>query len=237
YLLTFVLLVSFDHIVDNITMLSKFLTVFVYILLFMGIWALLLLPVALAADGENGGCFVALLLLMVVLIFVSFVPFLNIAIRRSFRFPGEGMPVSKSELRQVLLNINQFDVPVTAEERGDTIVFTWRYVDAKWWEILAKAGLKSVYECHVKLNDKKKTATLIDITRSVSWRAGPSGVELGWSGFRGVELGYEIGKAYGLKENFELGKIYDYQFSPQEIKNPVMNTILRHGWEVRFGMW
>ena len=42
---------------------------------------------------------------------------------------------------------------------------------------------------------------------------------------------------WGIKENFELGSIYDYQFSPQEIKNPVMNSILRNGWAVRFGMW
>ncbi len=31
--------------------------------------------------------------------------------------------------------------------------------------------------------------------------------------------------------------IYSYEFSPQEIKNPVMNSILRNGWAVRFGMW
>jgi len=102
---------------------------------------------------------------------------------------------------------------------------------------LARAGLKKIYELHIKFNDAKKEATLIDVHKSVSWRAGPSEVQV-YGGFsRGTSFAYEIGKQWGIKENFELGSIYDYQFSPQEIKNPVMNSILRNGWAVRFGMW
>jgi hypothetical protein len=47
----------------------------------------------------------------------------------------------------------------------------------------------------------------------------------------------EVGKQWGIKENFALGKVYDYKFVPTEIKLPVLNTILRSGWDVSYGLW
>jgi len=47
----------------------------------------------------------------------------------------------------------------------------------------------------------------------------------------------EVGKSWGITENFGLGKIYDYKFSPSEIKNPVMNEILKSGWDVVFAIY
>ncbi len=32
-------------------------------------------------------------------------------------------------------------------------------------------------------------------------------------------------------------KILDYKFSSNEIKYPIMNSILRNGWDVRFALW
>ena len=50
-------------------------------------------------------------------------------------------------------------------------------------------------------------------------------------------MAYEVGKQWGIKRNFEVGKIYDYKFVPSEIKLPILNSILRSGWDVRYGMW
>lgn len=212
-----------------------FFKVFGLILLYMLVWMLLLLPVGLAANSDDAALIV--LLVMVLLILVLFVPFLNLAIRWVFHFRGRGTAVAEAELRQALRMVNDLDVPVVVEERKGKLVITWRYVDAHWWEILARAGLTKVYECHVKLNEKKKEAILIDVSRSVAWRAGPTQVKLQFAGMRGVEMGFEMGKQWAFNEHFRPGKVYDYKFSPQEIKNPVLNTILEHGWNVRFGMW
>jgi hypothetical protein len=48
---------------------------------------------------------------------------------------------------------------------------------------------------------------------------------------------YEIGKTWGIAESFQLGTVYDYRFVPKEIKVPIMNSILRSGWDLRFGIW
>jgi hypothetical protein len=219
-------------------MLPKFLAMFGYILLYMLVWALLLLPVALAVNNTKDSWPLLLLLLMTVFIFVLLPPFMQVTIKRTFHFESEGPPAEIAEVRAALLAVNELDAPVTAEQRSPNhIVFTWRYADAKWWEIMAKAGLEKTYECHVKLDEKRQTATLIDVTKSISWRAGPGEARVGVFGFRGVQFSYEVGAAWGIQENFGVGEIYNYRFSPQEIKNPVMNTILRQGWDVRFGLW
>lgn len=181
--------------------------------------------------------------LVLILVIFGIIPVLNIIIQSGFFFQGRGKPIPMNELKKLLTGINTYQAPVMAEKKGDQLVVTWKYVDVKWWEILAKKlALKMLYELHIKFDDKKKEVKLIDVNRKVKWDVGFEGTRHGVakiSGgfFRGVLFEYEIGKLWGIKENFRLGKVYDYKFVPREIKNPVLNTILRSGWNVRFALW
>jgi hypothetical protein len=218
------------------SMVRRFLAAFGLVVLYMIAWVPPLY-LWITIWGNNDAAIAVGAIVGMVICMIGFIPYLNFVAKKMFYFSGEGEPIPKEELRTMIKEINRFNVPVTVQERGNTIVVTWRYIDAKWWEILARAGLKKIYELHIKFNEAKKEATLIDVHKSVSWRAGPSQVRVYGGFFRGISLAYEIGKRWGIKENFELGSVYDYQFSPQEIKNPVLNSILRNGWAVRFGMW
>ena len=217
-------------------MVRRFLAAFGLVVFYMIAWVP---PLCLWITiwGDNDAAIAVGVIVGMVICIIGFIPYLNFVAKKVFYFAGEGEPIPGEELRTMIKEINRFNVPVAVQERGNTLVVTWRYIDAEWWEILARAGLKKIYELHIKFNEVKKEATLIDVHKSVSWRAGPSQVRVYGGFFRGLNFAYEIGKRWGIKENFELGSIYDYQFSPQEIKNPVMNSILRNGWAVRFGMW
>ena len=46
-----------------------------------------------------------------------------------------------------------------------------------------------------------------------------------------------LGIASTTQTHMAPGKIYDYRFVPSEIKLPILNSILRSGWKVRYGMW
>ena len=215
---------------------KRFFAAFGLVLLYMIAWVPPIY-VWIIVWGDNDSAIVIGVLTATVVMVIGFIPYLDLVAKKVFHFIGEGKPVTEKKLRAIIKNINRFDVPAWVQERGRKLVVTWKYVDAKWWEILARAGLEQIYELHIKFNERKKEATLIDVKKSVSWRAGPSQVRVRGGFFRGIYFGFEIGKRWGIKENFELGNIYDYKFSPQEIKNPVMNSILRNGWVVRFGMW
>jgi hypothetical protein len=224
-------------------MIKRFLIAFGLVLLYMAVWAgILFLAISIAQNNE--GVLLVLILGMFVLIVVLLVPYLDQVAKRVFHFKGEGDPVPVTELRELILSVNGFvDAPVMAEERQNAwtgrraLLVTWKYVDARWWEILAKAGLTQLYELHVKLDESQHVATLIDVHKSVDWRAGPTEVRLRGGLLRGLMFAYEIGKRWGIKENWELGKVYDYKFVPSEVKLPVMNSILRSGWSVRLGLW
>ena len=217
-------------------MAKRFLTVFGLILLYMAVLALILF-LAITITGDDETAMLIVMLAALVLSIGAFIPFLNWAIKRAFSFRGEGQPVPLEVLRAQIEAINEFDAPVMIEERKGKLVVTWKYVDARWLELFAKAGLTKSYELQIKFDEARHSVTMVDRTKEASWRAGLGGGSGSASTSQGVVMAYEIGKQWGIKRNFEVGKIYDYKFVPAEIKLPILNSILRSGWDVRYGMW
>jgi hypothetical protein len=209
-----------------------FVSVFGYILL----WFVPVIPAALLLQDAPGAA-AGLALGVLVVFTVALFPFLNAVVKRVFHFRSGGTPVPLHSLRERLLGINDVDGPVMVEARDRRLVVTWKYVDATWWDVFARSGLKKVYELHLTFDPERHEVRLIDISRSVRWRAGPESVRLSGGFFRGVNFTYEVGKQWGIRENFTLGRAYDYSFDSSEIRNPVMNDILRSGWDVRFALW
>jgi hypothetical protein len=221
-------------------MVKKFIYSFLGIIGYMAAYALTIIPILLIRSGFTPGQEALVMVIWSLGAVIFFFPALILLIRKIWFFPAESgkQAVSLDKLREEILSINDFDAPVTAkEEKPNRIRLTWKYVDAKWWEILKKAGLHKTYELIIILDESTHTARLIDVTKAISWGAGPTEASASWVGTRGIIFALEIGKAWGIKENFSLGKIYDYRFNPSEIKNPVMNTILRRGWNVQFAIF
>ncbi|OGJ44358.1 hypothetical protein A2272_05800 [Candidatus Peregrinibacteria bacterium RIFOXYA12_FULL_33_12] len=217
-------------------MLMRYLKVILYIFLFMIAWSGIFLAIALLS-GLNADIILIMAISGGVILSVSFIPFLNWAIKHCFYYKSDDKPVSYEDLYQELLNINKIDAPIMTQEKGNKMIITWKYIDAKWWEILKKNSLKAIYELQIKFNKNKHYVVLIDISKKVEWGVGPQGVKLSANYNRGVFASAEIGKQFGIKENFTLGKIYDYKFKSSEIKTPVVNMILKKGWDVYFGIW
>lgn len=223
-----------EAVVDLKGKLVRFALAFLLILIYMGLWAMpLALAVAFLDDDVLG--FVILGILVVILPTFPFV--VDRIAKWCFNFRGVGSPVTEADLRQQILEINYHDLPIVAKEKGKKIIVTWKYQDAKWWEVMSKHGATQSFELIIKLDAARHRATLIDVSRSLRWGIGPAKVRFGFSFFRGVNFGYSVGTAWGIKENFTLGKIYDYKFNSEEIHNPVMNTILKAGWDVRLGLF
>ncbi len=218
-------------------MVKRFILGFLMICLYMALYAVvMLIYIQFVMGGLSGEVLMVGNAIVFGGAFVFFLPWFFWSTHVVWFFKGEGSPVPLEKLRAEILAIRALDIPITVVEKGQAISVTWKYQDAKWWEFFAKAGAQQSYELLIKFNEAKKEVRLIDITRSMHWRAGLSDLSFGFGFFRGIVMQYEIGKAWGIRENFTVGKIYDYSFNPSTIKTPVMNTILRAGWNVRFGM-
>ncbi|MBL7199348.1 MAG: hypothetical protein ISS56_04310 [Anaerolineae bacterium] len=217
-------------------MLKRFLIVFGLIVLYMLVLGGILLLVISTLQDDEQALLIAILSAFVLSI-AGFVPYADWAAKRVFRFRGQGLAISEAELRAHIQGINEWQAPIVVGERGKTLVATWKYADAQWWELFARAGLTRVYELRMRFDEARHLVTLIDVTRAVGWRAGPQEVRIGWGGYRGIMAGFEAGTAWGLDDDLDFDELYDYEFSPQEIKTPITSAILKRGWDVRFGIW
>ena len=220
--------------------MNNFLKYFLYIIGYMAAWAIVMFLVLFYIEntyGEQSREILFAVLGFLVVILVSWIPFMQWAAKRVFVYPGKGTPVEEKDLRREILDINNFDAPVRVIEKGKKLVVSWNYVDAKWFGLLSKSGLSKHYELRIRFNDKAKTATLVEVQKEIAFGVSPGKVTLSGGFFRGICMGYDRGIAWGITENYKLGKIYDYTFSNAEIKDPVMNTINNNGWTVNFGMW
>ena len=142
-------------------------------------------------------------------------------------------PISRLELRDRLLALATPERPFTVRDGEETdLVAEWKIVDAAWWGVFSKAGLKKTYRLLLALDEEKHEVRALEEEGSVEWQAGAPAVSYSRQRFRGITLcRYERGVGYGLKEgSLEPGKVYDYRFDTREIKGPVVDAVTAAGW-------
>lgn len=145
-------------------------------------------------------------------------------------------PASREEVRAALLAVNRETAPfeVRPDDSGKAdLVAEWKIVDAKWYEIFAKAGLERVFRIYMKLDGSKHEVRAVDEEYSVEWRAGVPNLSLAASGFRGQKKEISFGTAYAFTEELRPGQVYKYRFNTGEIKKPLQEAVASHGWTWR----
>ena len=165
-----------------------------------------------------------------------FLPALAIIIKKVWFFKGTREPVALDKLKKVLLEMNAFNAPVSVQNLKKNIMITWRHQDQVWCELLEEAKLKKMYELWLHFDNSTKTVTMSDKYRSIDWTLSPIKLETGWFAYSKPYFNVATGKAWGI-ENYKDSDPGDYNFSPNEIKSPVLNTIIKNGWNVRFSLF
>lgn len=137
-------------------------------------------------------------------------------------------------LRAAMLASNRETAPfIIRDGAPETVdlVAEWKIVDARWYEIFAKAGLTKVFKVLMKFDEANGEVRAVDQEWSVEWRAGIPALSLAASAFRGQKTEISFGTAYAFRENdLSFGKVYDYKFSTGEIKDPLVAITQQHGW-------
>jgi len=152
--------------------------------------------------------------------------------------PKAGTPAKPpSELCAALLALNRDTAPwhireAVPDEKCD-LVAEWRIVDARWYEIFAKAGLKSVFKIFLKFDAAQNEVRAVDQEWSVEWRAGIPSLSVAAEMFRGQKTEISFGTAYGFTEKGTIGEIYNYRFSTGEMKKSIQDAITGAGWSYR----
>ncbi len=159
--------------------------------------------------------------------------------------PVAGAPiVSRGELENRLLALNDQGKPYLVRRGPEAdLVVEWKFADAEWWGILAKAGVRKAYRLRLYVDEKAHRVGALDEFGEVDWSAGLLGApraQYSSSFFRGVQLvRRERGVAYGFKTptGGGAGKVLDYRFDIDEVKEPVIEAVTTSGWTYQPILW
>ena len=148
--------------------------------------------------------------------------------------PNKDTPVLPAgEVRQRLLALNRDTAPYQiiegAAENVDLIA-EWKIVDARWYEIFAKANLTKVFRIYMKFDEAKHEVRAKDEEFTLEWRAGVPSLSVSASKFSGQKTSIEFGTAYAFTEEFKPGQVYNYRFNTNEIKKPIQEAVTACGW-------
>ncbi|MEM2942199.1 MAG: hypothetical protein QXT81_02120 [Candidatus Bathyarchaeia archaeon] len=155
--------------------------------------------------------------------------------RRRSVFP----PVSREEMINKILDLNDPSKPYHIVAGTDSdLVAEWKIVDAQWYGVFNKSGLKSAYRALLQVDDSRHAVRCYEEFGSISWTAGLQGIipKISYrKKFFGGRILYrkEYAIGYGLRQLAppEPGKVYDYRFDVNEIRGPIILTVEKNGWE------
>lgn len=148
--------------------------------------------------------------------------------------PKKETPVLPVEdVRQRLLALNRETAPYQIRDgsaEGVDLIAEWKIVDARWYEIFAKANLTKVFRIYMKFDETKHEVRAKDEEYTVEWRAGVPSLSIAASKFSGQKTSIEFGTAYAFTEELKPGQVYNYRFNTNEIKKPIQDAVTECGW-------
>lgn len=126
---------------------------------------------------------------------------------------------------------------IDGASEGVDLIAEWKIVDARWYELFAKASLQKVFRIFLKLDDTRKHVRAQDREYEIAWRAGVPTMSAAAKGFRGQKWSVEYEKSYGITEDLSIGEQYKYLFKTSEIKAPIQNAVVDCGWVYKGVVW
>lgn len=141
--------------------------------------------------------------------------------------------VDKMTLQQMLLKLNQPGHPFQVRTSNEAdLVIEWSVVDAKWIEVLGRAWERMNYYAWIVIDDNARTVKYHERIHQASVVAG------GGSGLTGKSYsarGFESwakrrGYRWGIRDDFSVGEIYNFQFTPNDLKEIIRQIVNDHGW-------
>ncbi|MDY0389402.1 MAG: hypothetical protein RBQ88_00645 [Desulfobulbus oligotrophicus] len=161
---------------------------------------------------------------------------LNKMLKSIWFFRGTGEPVPLDQLRQKLLAVNAMACPVSVLEKRRTLIFTWRYHDKRWCELLSRLGIRHLYELRCFFDADTRTVLLVDRSRTVDFLICPERVKTGRPCLP-LPLLTVPTKQPTTIDWYDTVAEYEYHVHRREIKVPVLGTILANGWHARLCLW
>ena len=148
------------------------------------------------------------------------------------------IPLEKARLKQKLLDLNSSESPHELKPSKETdLLLEWKIVDARWFSLFAKERLKQTYRAFLVLDEPRTSVRYFEELIRVQWVVGSTGLgqpRLSYQSqfFRGrILFKKSWGIQYAIRQDLTLGKVYEYKFDIDDVRNPIKKAIEESGWE------
>jgi len=216
-------------------MIKRYILTFGGFLLLAMIYLLTLIPLQMVRADLANPTYMKALIVWGALVLLSLGPALSLLIKKIWVFHGTGQAISIKKLQASLLAVNDMHVPLRIKKKRKRLVAGWRYDDPEWCERMAVENISRLYELRLQFNENTNTVTLSDYSRRVNFALCPIRIKTGLFAVPRLFFNIKIKKKYQIDQYNKLLPI-DYKFKADEIKSPLVNTILGRGWNVQFSL-
>jgi len=217
-------------------MIKRYLLTFAGLCLLIIAYLLTLLPLQIIRDDLAAATYIKALLVWGILILFSLLPVVSLLIKKIWFFRGTGRAVSEKQLRALLLAVNEMALPIRILQKGKRLIGQWRYDDPDWCEYMVAANVSTLYELRLKFRESTNTVLASDRSRRGNFDLCPVRVKTSLLAVPRPLFGIRRNEESGIKQHKKM-RPSDFQFKPAEIKSPLLNTILAHGWNVQFTLF
>ncbi len=208
------------------------LTLGAFIFLLLG-YALSLLPLLLVRQVMQEERYMQALMVWAISALLLLLPAVTLIIRKIWYFQGQGPTLELDAIERKLLTVNEMDCPVRVVKKKRGLIVTWKHEDFKWCDYMSYAGMKACYELHLRFEPSTNTVNTGDRIRSIYFIVCPDEVKTGLFSRPKPLLGLDSNKQWSMDRYSDCTPM-DFTFMPQEIKYPVLGTLLQNGWNIRF---
>lgn len=148
--------------------------------------------------------------------------------------PQDGVaPRAAADVRAALLAVNRDTAPFVVRDGSPEhvdLVAEWRIVDARWYEIFAKAGMTKAFKVMMRFNPDEHQVRTKDQQWEVTWQAGVPTLSLSAQTQKGQIKEVSWGQGFAFTEQGQYGEVYSYKFDTGEIKPPLQEAVTSSGW-------
>ena len=144
------------------------------------------------------------------------------------------MTTSKELIEQLQTATKNTPYVITPTDQGFKL--TVNIVDAKWYTVLYKNGLKETFTIDAILDEVKHTAKTTDTLYELEWQAGAdAGTAAPRLGAKkniqkGEVWNMQAGKEFGVSTDGKVGETASWKFSSVEAKKWLDNQLKTNGW-------
>lgn len=147
-------------------------------------------------------------------------------------------PINMQDLRQQILDLS-YQMPISIEQISDKkLKITWNFANKSYKHLVGIGKINSSYELLLKFDNKNKKILSGETTKNIKISASGAIIpKISFKGsfFKGITLfqsRYTESKGFKIENGkIFIDTLYQYSFDPNEVKLPIIATIIENGWE------